>query len=433
MPLERLKLFGGADAVGRDTSKIISQQLTGMGMLSGALSLRGAMGDDTKWHQRKDSKGEYKDMKALFGPFAIWMLLADVMTRASNVAERAGGAPLVKGKVVKRFDMEAFNETVGDPAIWDQVLTEISVSKIGREALKAGLGTTFKSGVNLNVAEKAITEWVETKGTAGAAKPIADLFASYFGSFLTPIGFYKDVRDALVYDEDARFYKDTDLVSPWPRLVAKTSRSLRPIPTADERIFDPTGGQRGRPEDATSGLLKQATGATKIQMPTPVAKALNEINLEPYEVFRRKYADPELNRVHMSYYSLWSETIGIPYVLSDAYRKSDDGKTPRKVSSKRFNLKKKVTEGISGPDGETVTFEDYYLKWAGENLSGARLEEAQNKILKLKYDRYPQDLIDAARGAFKTDADRQGLAQNSLDNLPLDERIAAIEQFKKKN
>ena len=433
VPLERLKLFGGADAVGRDTSKIISQQLTGMGMLSGALSLRGAMGDDTKWYQLKDENGEFYDIRALFGPFAIWMLAADVMTRASKVAESAGGAPFVKGKMVKRFDMETFNEAVGDPAIWNEVLTEISVSKIGREALKAGLGTTFKSGVNLNVAEKAITEWVETQETTGAAKPIADLFASYLGSFLTPLGTYNDAKDALVYDEDARFYKDTDLVSPWPRFLAKASRSLRPVPTPDERIFDPTGGQRGRPEDSTSGLIKQATGATKIQLPTPVAKALNELNLETYEVFRRKYADPELNRVHMDYYSLWSETIGTPYVLSDAYRKSDDGKTPRKVSSKRFNLKKKLEEGISGPDGETINFEDYYIKWANENLSGARLEEAKNKVLKLKYDRFPQDLIDAARGAYKTTADRQGLAQNSLDNLPLDKRIAAIEQFKEKN
>ena len=439
LPLERLKIFGGADAVGRDASKIMSQQLTGLAMLSGALTLRASFGDDTKWHQRKDSSGEYQDIKALFGPFAIWMLLADVMTRASKVAERAGGDPLVKGTMVKRFDAATYLKTVKDPAVWHEVLTEIDAVKVGREALKAGLGTTFKSGVNLSTVDKAITEWVETGKTVNSAKPLADIAGSYAGSFLTPFGFLNDVKD-FVKGEGGADYKDTDLVDPFDRAKAKAARSLRLEPTTDyERIPDPTGGYRGRPEDSTAGVVKNLLGETTIRMPTAVRKELNRLNLESYEVFRRKYDDPELNKIHMAYYSEWSETVGARYVLSDAYKKTTDGKLPAKNSVKRDRLKEKIKEGLIGRDGKKVDFEDYYLRWANKNLSGDRLKEAGQKILKLKYDQIDQTTIDATRGKYNSFAKRENAKtgstvkmETSFDALTLPQRLYYIENYKTK-
>ena len=443
LPLERLRIFGGAVKkgevrTGRDASKIMSQQLTGLGMLSGALTLRASFGDDTKWHQRKDSRGEYKDIKALFGPFAIWMLLADVMTRASNVAERAGGDPLVKGTMIKRFDATTYLKTVKDPAVWHEVLSEIDSVKLGREALKAGLGTAFKSGLNLSVVDKALTEWVETGKSVNAAKPIADIFGSYAGSFLTPFGLLKDVQDAVSNKEDARFYKDTDLVDPFARFFAKASRSLRLQPTTIyERIPDPTGGYRGRPEDATSGIVKQLTGETKIQMPTAIRKALNSLNLESYEVFRRKYKDPELNKIHMAFYSRWSETVGAQYVLSDAYNKSADGKLPAKNSVKKNRLIEKIQEGLVDSNGKKITFEEFYIDWANKNLSGDRLIEVKGKVLKVKYDEYSQTLIDAVRGEYNSFAKRENAMtgstlkmETSFDSLTLPQRIKFIEEYK---
>ena len=442
LPLERLRIFGGAVKkgevrTGRDASKIMSQQLTGLGMLSGALTLRANIGDDTKWHQRKDSSGEYEDIKALFGPFAIWMLLADVMTRASKVAERAGGDPLVKGTMVKRFDAATYLKTVKDPAVWHEVLTEIDAVKVGREALKAGLGTTFKSGVNLSTVDRAITEWVETGKTVNAAKPIADIFGSYAGSFLTPAGFFFDVID-FVKGKEGADYKDTDLVDPFDRAKAKAFRSLRLEPTTDyERIPDPTGGYKGRPEDASSGFEKQLVGTTTLRMPTVVRKELNRLNLESYEVFRRKYGDPELNKILMTYYSEWSETVGAKYVLSDAYNKTTDGKLPAKNSVKRDRLKEKIKEGLIGRDGKKVEFEDYYLRWANKNLSGDRLKEAGQKILKLKYDQVDQTTIDAARGEYNEKAKRMNARtgstvkmETSFDSLTLPQKLNFIENYK---
>ena len=435
VPLERLRIFGGAVKqgkvrTGRDASKIIAQQITGAGMMSGALALRAAMGNETKWHEIEVG-GDLFDVKALFGPFAVWMVFADVVNRASQVAERADGAPLVKG-VLKLPNIEAYQNTVKDPAVWNEVLSELSQSKAGSQAFEALAGIrTPRGGMDLSVVGRAITEWQETGSNVNSAGAIADIVGDYLGSFAVPFGTLKDIEDLLLNDEERLYYKDTDLVDPLLRLQGRLLRSFRPVPNIGERIVSESGGylKSGPP---ISGIVKATTGATGKPERTAVATELVRLNLSNYDAFPKPFRDKEMAKAMKEMYASLSTNILADYILTDDYLIDATSGRENKQDVKRNKIKTKIKEGLGNNNVKAL---DYYIEWSNANLSGDELKKAKEKLLKVKYDAISQDDINATRARYKSvidsENDTRGTnVENSFDKLPLDQRIVLVDQYK---
>ena len=84
LPLDRL----GSKLPARTGTQYIKdkvpKQLTGMLMLGTAYAWRAKQGDDVEWYEMKDNKGDIIDGRAVYGPFAPFMLAADLMYRSFN-------------------------------------------------------------------------------------------------------------------------------------------------------------------------------------------------------------------------------------------------------------------------------------------------------------------------------------------------------------
>jgi hypothetical protein len=392
----------------RSIQKRIAQQITGVGMLAGAIQLRAAMGDDTKWYELQNSRGELFDGKALYGPFAPYMVIADTMVRGYNRAATTG----------KRVG----TEDLLDPKVWKETLSEIQGSKVGTELIKASLGTTFKTGVNLSLIDTATREAIETGDVKSVNKLLVDMAANLVNSFTVGAGVAKDVLGT--FDEDYLNIPDTQDVNLWERFIKRSLRSIPQAPMEGQRIISPT-----RTDDPVRGaipLLKQVTGLTPVAARNTVERELVKLNIEPYEFFKLRYSDPKLRKAMNEMYGMISEEALIPAINSRIYNRTEDG-FPTSVSEKKRFLTD-ILETKKTVSGVNYTDEEYLLTWIqkGDNtFTDEEKEELTSSLYSEMLRRQPKTTINAARSFYNRKH------QDIFDDLPNNMKIDYVKQYAK--
>ena len=378
-------IFGEA---GRTTSKKLAQQLSGMGM---------------------------------YGPFASYMLAADVFYRAVQRAEETE-QNFKDGEVDYNFK-----------DVIDEVLSTMSATEIGKEAIRTALGTTFKTGVNLSLVDTSFKEYAQTGDTASLKKLAADGLGNIANSFTVGAGVAKDVLGT--FYEEYQTIPNTQDVNWGARLMKRSMRSIPQAPIENERLVVPT--RTGRVVRGAVPLLKQFTGLTPIADRNELENELVKVGLKYYQLFDQPSADPRLRKAMNQMYGQISEQIVIPTIRSKDYRTNRETKLPRSISEKRDLIKQAVEVQLSDRAGNKLTSEQYFLTWINTQLDNNQITESEYNNLaettyKVQYNRISKGVRDRARSEFNANKKyRRPYGNRSFKSLTIKQRLDFVKAFQK--
>ena len=250
LPLDRL----GSRLPARTTKEYIKdklpKQMTGAMMLTGAYMWRAKQGDTNYWYEIDDGQGNVIDGRAVYGPFAPFMLAADLMYRYQR-----GTMPT-------------------------------SIHNYVRDTTQALLGSTFRAGVGLYAIDKLYQDAASGKGQ----KIIAETIGNIANTFTLPAATVKDFYGQ--FDPESRKIPETrdgDSDNFFDIIYRRSTRSLPDFPlngydTAALSPFE-TGDL-----SAVNPMEKQIFGFGKRKKNILTAE-LAKLNFTPYDLYKREQND----------------------------------------------------------------------------------------------------------------------------------------------
>ena len=337
----------------------IAKQITGTGMLYGAVQLRAQQGPDAKWWEwYNEETGEYENALAFYGPFAPYMFAADLILR-SNLRDKIigdkedkvlGHVPLVIGEQTRNN----WSRVANDPFL-EAMFKEKSETK--SQFLKAIFGTTFRTGTGLemvNALAKDLETSINDANYGGFKRTIATFGGNYLNTFAVGMGEVRDIYGLV--NPEYRVIQDPEAeVNPVDLFIAKATRSL-PISRKGEYfglIKGKDGTKIGTPaRSPTSRELltrersgrKQLTGRGTVRTKDIVKKALDFHRIPSYIAFP-KIKDPELDAMAKDLYNAYTEERLIPILAGEDYRNQpntpEGGAAQYSIFKQALNLSKK--------------------------------------------------------------------------------------------
>lgn len=259
--------------VREDFTKRISKQITGLGMFAVAYKWREKQGENARWSEFRDDQGNYVNALAMYGPFSMFMLAADILYR--------------------------YNQTDigGERDIRDVALTD---TQYWRDALQAAAGSQFRTGAGLYAIDKLMDDLTgpgDFFGDKGKGERIAGEFVgNIVNTFMIPLSVVKDLYSP--FDKQSRNIPESQGAEvDFLDIVA--SRGFRSLPDIgpdtilgrflgaeeyDAPKSDPFVS--GSPE-AIDPIEKQTFGFTKRQPKNLLQKEMARLNLQRYDVYKR--------------------------------------------------------------------------------------------------------------------------------------------------
>ena len=252
-------------------SKKLAKQSAGFTMLVGAYYWREAQGDTSYWYEFKDDQGNFIDGRAVYGPFAPFMLGADILFRWN------------KSNVGGEKDMSEIAET--DSTYW-------------RDALQALAGSQFRTGYGMYAIDRLyqdVTSEGDFIGTKGS-KIAGEFLGNVLNTFMIPVSVVKDIYSA--FDKESRYVPETrkgevDL------LDIMINRGFRALPdfgpnTAVGRFFGDGEYDMSATSPLRSGYIqsvnpieKQLFGFTKRPEKNILQKEMGKLNLQYFDIYKR--------------------------------------------------------------------------------------------------------------------------------------------------
>ena len=258
-----------ATLAGFADSKLVKEkaakQIAGASMFATALAWRNQQGDGVTWSEFKDDKGDIIDGKALYGPFAPFMLAADIYYRWSK--SNVGG---------------------------ETDIGEIAPSRENyvRETLQALAGSQFRTGYGLYAIDKMIDDlsgegdFIGSKGE----KILGEFVGNVVNTFTIPLSPFKDIYSQ--FDKESRFVPETRMSGEVNFLDIVMKRGFRALPDIgpeyDMPLADPT--KTGR-VIAINPLEKQMFGFTRRPKKNTLQAEMGTLNLQYYNIYKRDSND----------------------------------------------------------------------------------------------------------------------------------------------
>ena len=241
-------------------TKKIAQQSGGVAMLYAAYNWRAKQGEGAMWNEIKDDQGNYINALPMYGPFAAFMLAADIMYRYFN--SDVGGVK----------DIRDIAQT--DTQYW-------------KNALQATTGSQFRTGYGLYAIDKL---WSDVTGEGDFIGSKGERIAGEFvgnivNTFMIPVSVLKDLYTP--FDKESRKIPETrgGQVNFWSVVAQRGFRALPDMgPEYDMGMSDPFIS--GTPE-AVDPIEKQLFGFTKRPRKNSLQEEMGKLNLEPYQVYKR--------------------------------------------------------------------------------------------------------------------------------------------------
>ena len=402
-------------------AKRVAQNVTGMGMLYGAIQLRAQQGPHAKWWEMYDEdEDRYKNALAFYGPFAPWMLLADIIVRSTFRDATLSGKKIEAATAAISSVTKVVG--IGDVTIpdvrkkWQDVETKGFIEEFWKEErfiefiraafgsqFKAGLGADFIAGFMDRMARansdletgmgkqfEQLDAEMQTKKNEKYLKSFtrtlereAGLFlGNLFNSFTVSGGMAKDILATLDPKEWADV-KQTDSVSP---IEAGIRKSLRSMPINSEGKYfglfsskDAVNGMFKLDEGTEAqdvivptdfpgeklirerGVARQLTGLSDVGRKNAVEKELAVRNLEAWKLFPVIRDDTELNTVLKKFYQLVTKESIFPAVIDPRYKNLSPDEKPealKRIIRKALPNPLKAVEEILARQMETASFKD---------------------------------------------------------------------------
>lgn len=309
---------------GQEFREKLAKQTAGVGMMVTAYKWREMQGETAYWHEFKDDQGNYVDGRAVYGPFAPFMLAADILYRYN------------KTDVGGQRDMSEIANT--DTTYW-------------RDALQALAGSQFRTGYGMYAIDRLVQDVVSEGDFIGSKgeKIAGEFVGNIVNTFTIPLSAVKDMY--AIYDKDARYVPETrtgdvdffDIVA---------NRGFRALPDlgsgtalgralGDDEYKTPTVSPLRTGETmAVNPLEKQLFGFTKRPAKNSLQEEMGKLNLQYYDMYRRDnnemidlYTRENLSEAGNEETNL-NELLGV-------FIKSDEYKGLKTQQEKRFALVKK--------------------------------------------------------------------------------------------
>jgi len=217
-------------------------------MYTMAYQWRLKQGDTNYWYEIKDNQGNIIDGRPLYGPFSLFMLMADYHYRLQT-----GTTPKdARGML--------------------------------RDALQATLGSTFRVGAGLSFIENVLEKGsLEGKTLTKVLEAGGDVL----GTYLIPFSVAKDIYSQ--FDPESRLIPETrkgDEVHWFDYLYSRATKSMPDFPLSgyEDPLRDPfrTGDVR-----AINPLEKQLFGFSKREKKNVLQEEMGRVNLTPFEIYKR--------------------------------------------------------------------------------------------------------------------------------------------------
>lgn len=250
LPLDRL----GSRLPARTTKEYIKdklpKQMTGSLMLLAAYQWRQKQGDTNYWYEIDDGQGNVIDGRAVYGPFAPFMLAADLLYRYQR-----GTMPT-------------------------------SIHNYVRDTTQALLGSTFRAGVGLYALDKLYQDAASGKGQ----KIIAETLGNIANTFTLPLATVKDFYGQ--FDPESRKIPETRLGDSDNFLDIIYRRSTRSLPDFPLNGYDTAALSPFETGDlsAVNPMEKQIFGFGK-RRKNVLTKELAKLNFTPYDLYKREQND----------------------------------------------------------------------------------------------------------------------------------------------
>ena len=322
--------FKGRDAM----REALPKQMAGVAIMSAALAWRAKQGEDAEWFEIKKSDDYYINGKAIYGPIAPFMVVADMMYRG--------------------FSNTPFPEDY--------------IKYYSKALAEATLGSTFRTGLGLQLLDKALNDDILSGDKVGL-KVLADVM----GRYTIPGGVAKDIYSQ--FDPQSRLVPATNtgkMEEPWFEYVYKVAtRNLPDLPLAS--WTDDTLATRDYDEPAVSPFR------------TGPLKAINPIEkqLFGFTTVRKNKLEKEMSRLGLMY--------------NDLYKRPTDDRID-------FYTRQELSRG--GPNSKNMNRELIAIinspeyKEAGPAFQKNKLQETAAKI--------KTEAIKIARYRLDVEANRQG-------------------------
>lgn len=241
-----------------NTKTKIARQMTGMAMFGSALAWRTQQGETNNWYEITTNDGKIVDGRPVYGPFAPFMLAADLVYRGMN-----GTMPTSPGKYF-------------------------------RDASQALLGSTFRTGFGLYMLDQL---WTDV-GNQKSPKIIGEAVGNLINTYTIPLSVVKDFYAP--FDPESRFIPETrtgeaDEEVSFFKIIYETAlaRGTRAMPdTAVGGYERPARSpfQTG-PLKAVDSVEKQLFGMGKRPQKTLLQKEMARLNIDNYELYKRQPND----------------------------------------------------------------------------------------------------------------------------------------------
>ncbi len=311
MPLDRLGSKQPARSAGEYIREKLPKQMAGSMMLFAAYQWRLQQGDSAYWYEIKDGKGDYIDGRPVYGPFAPFMLVADLIYRGQR-----GTLPT-------------------------------SISRYVKDTTQALLGSTFRAGTGLYMLDKMYQDIADGR----AEKFVAETLGNIANTYTLPLAVVKDFYGQ--FDKQSRAIPesrtgdrkpDEDLVNFLDIMYNRATRSFPDfsfINGYDQAMVSATKTGELR---AVNPIEKQIFGFGK-RTKNAMEKEMAKLNITPYELYRRPkndtldlYMRQELSRDNPD---INLEQYMEKFIGGDAYKNLPS------LEAKRVNFENAVREKIA--------------------------------------------------------------------------------------
>ena len=280
LPLDKLRLGIESRAAkgskGYDWKDRTSKQLTGALLFTAAYAWRAKQGNTNKWYEMTDEAGNTIDGRPVYGPFAPFMLAADILYRTQVgqfIYDKTKGTILEHTKPM------------------EGTLATFSVRRYATDIAQALLGSTFRTGMGLYALDKLWTD--ASSGSGDAWKKVAGEFVGNIGNtFALPGSVVKDFYGQI--DEKARYVPesktgDTNFLD---IVFNKATRALPDFPIVDWTGEGPY--QKPLRTPFVSGDIKavlpwekQLSGMSRRAPKNEFQKEIDRLNMENREIYKR--------------------------------------------------------------------------------------------------------------------------------------------------
>ena len=244
-----------------------AKQVMGLTMMGMAYGWRQQQGHGTYWNEFKDNTGKVVDGRATYGPFAPYMLAADILFR----------------------HFEADPNEVGT--------LSASVEKYRQDTLQAMLGSTFRTGYGVYALDKLMIDLGSGASGGEITKKLgAEFVANIVNTYTIPAAVVKDLYSQ--FDSESRKIPETRTgeIDFWD--IVKT-RGFRAAPDIgpDNIVGRFFGGEeydvalrspfRTGDLQSVNPLEKQLFGFNKGPKKNIVEREMAELNLAYYDLYKK--------------------------------------------------------------------------------------------------------------------------------------------------